>query len=72
MFTGEGILLKPNKKYIESLLKLYDVGNRKSKQVPEHSLLGQVDFSEELDQQKQSLFRSGLGVAMYLAQTRQN
>ena len=70
VFTGEGILVKPNKKYIESLLKLYDVDNRKYKQVPEHSLLGQVDFSEELDQQKQSLFRSGLGVAMYLAQDR--
>ena len=33
-------------------------------------MLGQLDFSEELDQAKQSLFRSGLGVAMYLAQDR--
>ena len=62
--------MKPNKKYTESLLRLYDIGNRKFKQVPEHNLLGQLDFSEELDQQKQALFRSGLGVAMYLSQDR--
>lgn len=56
VLIGEGIL-KPNKKYIEGLLKLYDVGSRKYKQVPEHSLLGQLDLSEQLDQQNQSLFR---------------
>lgn len=65
VFTGGGILVTPNETYIESLLKLYDVGSRKYKQVPEHSLLGQLDFSEEFDQQKRSLFKSGLGVAMY-------
>ena len=70
VFTSEGMLVKPNKKYTESLLRLYDIGNRKFKQVPEHNLLGQLDFSEELDQQKQALFRSGLGVAMYLSQDR--
>ena len=43
---------------------------RKEKQVPDHSLLCQVDTSEDLDEPRQAKFRSGLGIAMYLARDR--
>lgn len=61
---------KPNSKYIESLLTLYDVQDRKCKQVPEHTTCGQVDATEDLNPERQACFRRGLGIAMYLAQDR--
>ena len=70
IFLEDGICIKSNPKYIEHLLKLYNLGNRKDKQVPEHCLLGHPDTSPELDVHGQSLFRSGLGIAMYLSQDR--
>ena len=66
----DGIVTKPNAEYIESLLRLYDVGSRKTKRVPEHALLNQVDSSPELTPADQARFRSGLGMALYLAHDR--
>ena len=67
LFSESGLYVRPNSKYIESLLALYDLHGRKEKQVPDHSLLCQVDASEDLDGPRQAKFRSGLGIAMYLA-----
>ena len=66
----DGVCIKSNPKYIGDLLKLYNLGNRKEKQVPEHCLLGHPDTSPELDPHGQALFRSGLGIAMFLSQDR--
>lgn len=63
-------LVRPNPKYIENLLKIYDLVGRKPKQVPEHASLGAVDTSEELDEEGQKLFRRGLGICVYLCQDR--
>ena len=70
LFAESGLYVRPNSKYIESLLALYDLRGRKEKQVPDHSLLCQVDASEDLDGPRQAKFRSGLGIAMYLAHDR--
>ena len=70
IFLADGICVRSSSKYIENLTRIYQLGNRKTKQVPEHSLLGQPDTSPELDAHGQSLFRSGLGIAMYLSQDR--
>ena len=70
IFLEDEICIKSNPKYIENSLKIYGFGNRKDKQVPEHCLLGHPDTSPELDVHGQSLFRSGLGIAMYLSQDR--
>ena len=70
IFTPHGIVTLCHEKYVEQLSKLYNVSSRKYKNVPEHQLLGSVDTSEELEQEATSLFRSALGVALYLAQER--
>ena len=70
VFTEEGVYVKANQKHVESLLRLYELEGRKAKQVPEHCLLGQPDTSPELDSKRQAVFRSGLGIAMYMSHDR--
>lgn len=67
IFTSARIVIKPSDKYYENLAKLYPLGARKPKRVPEHEKLNKVDYSEELDADRQACFRSGLGTAMYLS-----
>ena len=57
-----------NPKYIESAVKLFNLERKRGKAVPQHSLLSKVDESMELILSQQSVFRSGLGTVMYLAQ----
>ena len=70
MFREDGIYVKPNTKFTETLVQLYNLQERKEKQVPEHSSLTQPDSSAELDEQKQSAFRTALGTAMYMSHER--
>ena len=72
-FTPEGIFVKPNEKYFDALIKLYNVEHKRPKATPDHQLLGQVDCSESLedvDPERRKSFRSGLGTLMYIAQER--
>ena len=68
--TPEGVVTICHEKYVEQLSKLYNMENRKNKSVPEHSKLGDVDLSVELGPEEIALFRSALGVALYLSQER--
>ena len=70
VFLEGGVCIKSGSRYIDKLLRLYDGGSKKEKQVPEHCLLGHPDTSPELDPGGQATFRSGLGIAMYLSQDR--
>ena len=70
LFTPEGVVTICHEKYVEQLSKLYNMENRKNKSVPEHSKLGDVDLSVELGPEEIALFRSALGVALYLSQER--
>ena len=63
-FLEDGICIKSNPKYIENLLKIYNLGNRKEKQVPEHCLLGHPDTSPELDVHGQSLLAGDCNVSI--------
>lgn len=69
-FQEDGIYTKSNPKYVENLLKLYNLEDRKEKQVPEHCLLSDPDTSPELDATRQATFRSGLGIAMCMSHDR--
>lgn len=60
LFKADGIYIRPNPKYVENLLQIYDLCDR-TKQVPEHASLRQVDVSEELDNEGQARLKSGLG-----------
>ena len=70
VFKEDGIYVKPNRKFTETLVHLYHLQERKEKQVPEHSLLTQPDTSADLDDQRQSAFRTALGTAMYMSHER--
>ena len=67
VFQEDGVYVRPNSKFTETLVKLYGLQDRKDKQVPEHSLLGSPDTSAELDKKRQADFRTGLGTAMYMS-----
>ena len=67
VFTPDGIVVKPSNKYYDNLNGVYGQTTRKPKRVPEHEKLSKVDFSAELNADRQALFRSGLGTAMYLS-----
>ena len=73
IFSQEGILVRPNGKYVSALLDLYNLEGRKAKATPDHALLNQVDLSESLadiSEERKQRFRSGFGTLMYLAQDR--
>ena len=61
VFQEDGIYVRPNSKFTETLIKLYGLQDRKEKQVPEHCLLGHPGTSPELDKKRQADFRTGLG-----------
>ena len=60
VFQEDGVYVRPNSKFTETLVKLYGLQDRKDKQAPEHSLLGSPDTSAELDKKRQADFRTGL------------
>ena len=65
--------MKLSEKHIDALVKLYNLSSNKPKSSPDHSLLGQVDCSESLEDyspERRKCFRSGLGTLMYLSQER--
>ena len=70
-----GILLQPNKAYIPKLVQMFKLDGKKSKSLPHHADLSvyHADSVSEIDWLKGeevTLFRSGLGIALYLAQDR--
>ena len=70
VFQQDGIYVRPNSKFTDTLIKLYGLQDRKEKQVPEHGLLGRPDTSPELSNERQASFRTGLGTAMYMSHER--
>ena len=70
VFQQDGIYVRPNSKFTDTLIELYGLQDRKEKQVPEHCLLGRPDTSPELSNERQANFRTGLGTAMYMSHER--
>eukprot|EP00435_Cladocopium_sp_Y103_P052087 s508_g16.t1 len=71
----DGILLQPNSTYIPKLVALMKVSGRRKKGLPYHATLESFNAdlvieSEMLDSEQSSVFRSGLGLALYLAMDR--
>ena len=70
-----GILLQPNSSYIPKLVALMKVSGRRKKGLPYHATLENFNAdlvieSEMLDPDQAAVFRSGLGLALYLAMDR--
>ena len=70
-----GILLQPNSTYIPKLVALMRVSGRRKKGLPYHATLENfsadlVVEDELLDAEQAATFRSGLGLALYLAMDR--
>ena len=68
-----GVVVRPNKSYIPKLVDMFKMDTRRTKQVPHNSNMR--IFDEELDKNneklgKESLFRSGLGLVLYVSQDR--
>ena len=74
MKPGE-ILLQPNSTYIPKLVALMKVSGRRKKGLPYHAALENFSADlavedEMLDSEQAAIFRSGLGLALYLAMDR--
>jgi hypothetical protein len=72
-----GILMQPNATYIPKLVGLMKVSGRRKKGLPYHATLEAFSAdliveSELLDHEQAANFRSGLGLALYLAMDRPN
>ena len=72
---SNGILLQPNPTYIPKLVALMKVSGRRKKGLPYHATLESFNAdlvveSEMLDSEHAAVFRSGLGLALYLAMDR--
>ena len=70
-----GILLQPNSSYIPKLVALMKVSGRRKKGLPYHATLENFNAdlvieSEMLEPDQAAVFRSGLGLALYLAMDR--
>ena len=70
-----GILLQPNSTYIPKLVALMKVSGRRKKGLPYHATLENfsadlVIEGEMLNDEQAAVFRSGLGLALYLAMDR--
>ena len=70
-----GILLQPNSTYIPKLVALMKVSGRRKKGLPHHATLENLSADlvvedEMLDSEQAAIFRSGLGLALYLAMDR--
>ena len=70
-----GILIQPNPSYISKMVELLKVQGKKFKSLPHHTNLEvydkeKVKSHEFLSPEAQRTFRSGLGLALYIAQDR--
>jgi len=71
----DGILIQPNAAYVPKLVAMMKVSGRRKKGLPYHATLEtfNAEFaveSEMLDGQQAGLFRSGLGLTLYMAMDR--
>ena len=71
----DGILIQPNAKYVPKLVGIMNVSGRRKKGLPYHATLEAFSAdllveSELLDAAQAADFRSGLGLALYIAQDR--
>ena len=71
----EGILIQPNATYVPKLVGMMKISNRRRKGLPYHATLEtfNAEFmvaSEQLDAESAALFRSGLGLCLYIAMDR--
>ena len=72
---GDGIFIAPNAKYIPKLAELPGITERRGKTVPHHSALTVYDaelvpVEEYLNEVESKMFRSALGICLYIAQER--
>eukprot|EP00435_Cladocopium_sp_Y103_P043647 s2238_g12.t1 len=73
--SDDGIDITPNSKYIPKLAEMLGILERRGKTVPHHNALVVFDaetiaMEEYLDGNDAKLFRSALGICLYLAQER--
>ena len=73
--SPEGVFIQPNPSYVSNLSSFLKVENKKVKTLPHHGALEsfyreEIDESEKLDAANQRLFRSALGIALYVAMDR--
>ena len=71
----DGVKISPNSKYVPKLVEMLNITDRRGKGVPHYSNLNvydaeEIDEKEYLDAEGAKLFRSALGICLYLAQER--
>ena len=71
----EGVLIQPNGPYIPKLISLLKISGRRKKGLPYHSTLESYNADLEIEGEKltgeaANLFRSALGLILYIAQDR--
>eukprot|EP00435_Cladocopium_sp_Y103_P023304 s2901_g5.t1 len=71
----DGVDIAPNTKYIPKLAELLEITDRRGKSVPHHNALVVFDAEiipaeEYLDGNEAKVFRSALGICLYIAQER--
>ena len=70
VYKDEKLFVYPDKKYFSKLCEIVKVQNRKSKNTPAPTEVQHEDRSEELDMKEQSLYRSAVGLLLYVAHDR--
>ena len=70
VYKDEKLFVYPDKKYFSKLCEIVKVQNRKSKNTPAPTEVQHEDRSEELDAKEQSLYRSAVGLLLYVAHDR--
>ena len=75
MLARQGIFIQPNPSYIKKMVELLGLEGKKAKSLPHHSSLevyskDDIKDNERLDAEGQRIFRSGLGLALYIAPDR--
>ena len=75
VLARQGIFVQPNPSYIKKMVELLELHGKKTKTLPHHSNLevydkGNIKEHERLNAEDQRMFRSGLGLALYIAQDR--
>ena len=70
VYKDEKLFVYPDKKYFSKLCEIVKVQNRKSKNTPAPTEVQREDRSEELDMKEQSLYRSAVGLLLYVAHDR--
>ena len=67
-FTPQGVVVSPHEKYVDELLKLYQLHGKSSRATPD---VPTGDGSgRELDEEEKFKFRSGMGTLLYVSQDR--